>query len=96
MVKVMVKLYARLEELAGFNNLELEISGKPSLKDLLEKLGERFGTDFINVLESSSDEYGHYFSAILINDRDFKKLDGLKTELKENDLIRIIPPIFGG
>lgn len=96
MVKVVVKLYARLEELAGFSNLELEISGKPSLKDLLDRLGERFGTDFRNVLESPSDEYGHYSSAILINDRDFKKMDGLKTVLKENDVIRIIPPIFGG
>ena len=96
MVKVTVKLYARLMELAGFSNLELEMPGKPCLKDLLENLGERFGKDFKMVLASPSDEYGHYFAAILINDRDFKKLAGLKTELKENDIIRLIPPIFGG
>ena len=96
MVKVTVKLYARLIELAGSSNLELEMPEKPYLRDLLEKLGERFGTDFRNILASPSDEYGHYFLSILINDRDFKKLSGLKTELKENDVIRIIPPIFGG
>jgi molybdopterin converting factor small subunit len=83
-------------ELAGIGNLELEIPGKPRLQDLLERLSERFGTDFKNVLAVPSDEYGHYFLSILINDRDFKKIGGLKTELKENDVIRLIPPIFGG
>jgi len=96
MVKVTIKLYARLMELAGSSNLELEMPGKPCLKDLIEKLSERFGTHFKNALTGPSDEYGHYFLSILINDRDFNKLAGFKTELKENDVVKIIPPIFGG
>jgi hypothetical protein len=40
MVAVTVKLYARLMELASSSSarLELEMPGKPCLKDLLEKL----------------------------------------------------------
>jgi hypothetical protein len=71
MVAVTVKLYARLMELASSSSarLELEMPGKPCLKDLLEKLSERFGTHFKNVLTGPSDEYGHYFLSILISAR---------------------------
>jgi MoaD family protein len=95
-VKVRVRLYARLVELVGVSNLELEMPGKPRLKDLLKKLSERFGEDFHRVVTSPSDEYGHYFLAILINERDSTRLEGRETELKENDIIKIIPPILGG
>jgi len=96
MVKVNVRLYARLVELAGVSTLELEMPGKPRLKDLLKKLGERFGKDFHRVVTSSSDQYGLYFLAILINEKDSTMLEGRETELKENDIIRIIPPVCGG
>ena len=96
MVKVNVKLYSRLEELAGVSGLEIELPENPLLKDLLAMLSKQFGKDFETVVATPSAEYGHYLGVILINERESTRLNGLETELKENDTIRIIPPVSGG
>ena len=96
MVKVKVKLYARLADLAGVSDLELELPKKPRLKDLLEILAKRFGRDFQNVVTTPSDAYGHYLGVILINERESTRMSGLETALNENDIIKIIPPVSGG
>ena len=96
MVKVRVELYARLVELAGVNHLTLELPDKACLKDLLERLYQKFGKDFESVVTTPSAEYGHYLGVILINEREAMRLNNLETELKENDRIKIIPPVSGG
>ena len=96
MVRVKVILYERLVELAGVSYIELELPKKPRLKDLLETLGKKFGKDFENVVATPSDAYGNYLGVILINERESKRLNDLETELKENDVIRIVPPVSGG
>ena len=96
MVKVRVELCARLVELAGVNHLTVDLPNKACLKDLLERLCQRFGKDFEMVILTPSAEYGHYLGVILINEREAMRMNDLETELKENDRIKIVPPVSGG
>ncbi len=96
MIKVRIKLYARLADLAGVSDLKLELPEKARLRDLLETLYKRFGETFESVVTTPSAEYGHYIGVILINERESSRLSGADTELGENDVVRIIPPVSGG
>ena len=65
------------------------------LGDLLASLSKRYGPGFRYwVLEEDGRLSEH--SIVLVNGRDARDLDGLKTALKPDDIIAIFPPVAGG
>ena len=92
MSNVTVKLFANLRELANTRELKVEAS---TVEEVLKKLIEKFGAEFKKELfvdeNKIRDEY-----LLLVNGKNFEFLDGLKTKLKENDVIAILPPVGGG
>jgi len=92
MSTVTVKLFANLRELAGTRELKVEASTiEEVLKKLIEKLGESFRKELFAEENKIRDEY-----LLLLNGKNFEFLDGLKTKLKDNDVIAILPPVGGG
>ena len=92
MAAVTVKLFANLRELAGVREITIDAS---TVEEALNKLIERFGEEFKKELFVEDykirDEY-----LLLLNGKNFEFLDGLKTELNDNDVIAILPPVGGG
>lgn len=63
------------------------------ISDLLQVLENRYGQNFINVFY---EENGKLKFQIILNGRNIFLLDGLKTELKDEDHIFFLPPTCGG
>ena len=92
MSTVTVKLFANLRELAGTRELKVEASTiEEVLKKLIEKFGDPFKKELFVEENKIRDEY-----LLLANGKNFEFLDGLKTKLKDNDVIAILPPVGGG
>ncbi len=96
-MKVKVKYFTTLRELAGSSEEEIELRNGETLEDLIDKIASRYGREAQEYLYSKKEKReidpSIYF---LINGVNYRTLSGLKTKLKDGDIIAIIPPIGGG
>jgi len=94
-VKVTVKLFTALRELAGKGEITVETNDKLTVETLLHKLKERYGKEFEEyVYDENGDVKG--FLQFLVNGKSIETFDGLKTKLKDGDTVAILPPVGGG
>ncbi len=96
LVRLKVKLYSGLQEIASASELDVELEGERTvLLSVLQKLCQMFGPLFSN---NFFDEKGEYkgFCIITVNGMDMRRLSGLETEVSQGDSIDIIPPASGG
>jgi nascent polypeptide-associated complex subunit alpha len=80
---VKVKVYSTLREICG---KEFEIDAG-SVKELLSLSCKKYGKDFKKQVRSAS---------LLVNGKNISYLQGLKTPLKKDDEVSILPPAAGG
>jgi molybdopterin synthase sulfur carrier subunit len=94
-LKVTVKLFTTLRELAGKGEVTVETNNKLTVATLLRKLEERYGEEF---REYVYDENGNVkgFLQFLVNGKSVETFQGLKTRLKDGDTVAILPPVGGG
>ncbi len=92
-MKIKVEFFATLREVLGMSSIEIECEGT-TIEDILNLLLEKFGS----VLEDIIFERGRLkeMVKILLNGKDIRGLNGLKTELRDGDCVSIFPPIAGG
>lgn len=92
-MRIIVKAFATLREiLGGTGMLYLELPDGLTIGDLLEKLGERYGSRLdVDRLVGENQNV-----KILVNGREITYLDGLKTGLRDGDSVAFIPPVAGG
>lgn len=85
MVKVKVKYFSLLRDYTGRVEEEIELEDKPRLKDLLDKIAEKYPD--LKLLSDDSVP-----AIALVNG---KYVDG-NHELKDGDEIALMPPASGG
>ncbi len=94
-MKVTVKFFTTLREIVGKPQEQIELSEATTVNELLQQLGERYGTKFTRyVYNEKGTVQGHLH--FLINGKSITTQQGLKTKLKENDILAILPPVGGG
>jgi molybdopterin synthase catalytic subunit len=81
-VKVTIKLFARLRELAGAGTLEREVADQATISDLLQNLQ----AEFPRLVEASSR------TIISVN----KEFASPETRLSDGDEVAFFPPVSGG
>jgi molybdopterin synthase sulfur carrier subunit len=92
-LRIIVKAFATLREIFGGTGiLYLELPEGSTIKDLLEKLREQYGSN----LDVSGFVDENPSVKILVNGREITYLDGLGTRLRDGDSIAFIPPVAGG
>lgn len=92
MLKVKVKYFTTLCELAGRTEEELMMNDCSTLIDLIKIIASKYGReayDYIYEKRTGKVDPSIYF---LINGKDSRILSGLHTKLKNSDVIAIIPP----
>lgn len=91
-MRVRVKVFADLRERLGWREREVELSSG-LVEELLQEVLRGIGG-----LEALSDRRGGLRQGykVMVNGRDIDFLQGLKTPLKEGDLVVLFPPIAGG
>jgi len=91
-----VKYFTTLRELAGTREEEFEVNEGSSLAELLERVILNYGEaayNYMHVKKSGKIDPSIQF---LVNGVSTHNLHDLETELKDGDIVAIIPPIGGG
>ena len=95
-MKVRVRYFTTLRELAGFSEEELEVGDVSTLTDLVRRIAEKYGEEASSYLYV--DETGNIDPTMqfLVNGVSIRSLQGFKTRLADGDIVAVIPPIGGG
>ena len=96
-MRVKVRYFTTLRELAGRAEEELVIKEGSTLADLIEEVASKYGKEAREYLYHRGKlERAYQAVYFLINGKNSKVLSGLKTRLRDGDVVAIIPPIGGG
>jgi molybdopterin synthase sulfur carrier subunit len=94
-MKVTVKFFTTLREIVGEPQKQIELPEAVTVDELLRQLGEKYGEKFTSyIYDDKGMVRGHLH--FLINGKSITTQQGLKTKLKENDILAILPPVGGG
>lgn len=95
-VKISLRLFTTLRELAGKGEETLEFAEKSvTVKEVLEELVRHHGKSFKDHLYNEKGYVQEYLQ-ILVNGKSVRLLAELETRLKEGDELAIVPPVGGG
>jgi len=95
-VKVSVRLFTTLRELAGKGEKTLEFDTKTVIvKDVLETLVKLHGKAFRDYLFDEKKKVREHLQ-LLVNGKSVSLLEELDTQLKDGDQVAIVPPVGGG
>ncbi|KAA8923140.1 ubiquitin-like small modifier protein 1 [Thermoplasma sp.] len=89
---VIVRYYATLRPIT--KKKEETFNGIKKVSDLLEKLKAEYGNEFVKQMYDGDNLFKNVI--ILINGNNITSLNGLETELKDEDKIDLFPPVAGG
>ena len=95
MFELKVNFLSLLEDLIGFDSVNIILDENSTVKDMLEKLTQKFGMKFQRNILNSTNELNKYI-ILGINGKDIRSLDNLNTIIGENDEISFLPAIAGG
>ncbi len=95
MFELKVNFLSLLEDLIGFDSVIIFLDENSTVKDMLEKLTQKFGKKFQRNILNSTNELNKYI-ILGINGKDIRSLDNLNTAIGENDEISFLPAIAGG
>jgi len=82
---VRIRLYGQARQLAGSEEVSIEIEGQARLEDVLR-----------GILKGETVAPSKYLQAILVNGRNCIFMEGLDTPIHDGDLIEILPMVSGG
>jgi len=97
-LKVIIKFFTSLREITGKREEPLEFLGneKATVETALSALSKEHGKPFDDYVYSAKTHEAKGFLQFLINGKSASTLNGLQTELKDGDLLAILPPVGGG
>jgi sulfur-carrier protein len=97
-MQVKVRFFTSLREIIGAREKTLSFpEGKEVTVDVvLKALAEKCGTPFQDYVYNSGTTEPKGFLQFLVNGNSTSTLSGLQTELREGDVLAILPPVGGG
>jgi molybdopterin synthase sulfur carrier subunit len=97
-LEVKVRFFTNLREIVGKREETLTFQpGKAVTVDLaLKTLSKKYGAPFTNYLYEAKTEQPKGFLQFLVNGTSTQTLNGFQTELKDGDVLAILPPVGGG
>ena len=94
-MRVAIRMFGALKVEIGSRQIDLELGlTRATVGDLPAILGARYGEQVSKLLHGKEDSFDCL--RVLINGQDHMVLQGLETELKEGDIITLLPPLSGG
>jgi molybdopterin synthase sulfur carrier subunit len=97
-LQVSVRFFTSLREIANKKEETLKFpeGEKVTVDTVLKKLAQRYGKRFAEYVYDGKTGEVRGFLQFLINGRSVTALNGLQTELKDGDVLAILPPVSGG
>jgi MoaD family protein len=91
-IRVTVKVFGALRDLHGTDARCLGLPGNASLEDLMVQLSEEVAELVAKLRAGLVDGYIH----VLVNGRNARFLDSMRTLLHDGDVVAFLPPLGGG
>jgi molybdopterin synthase sulfur carrier subunit len=97
-VEVKVRFFTNLREIVNKREETLTFTaGEMVTVDLvLKMLSQKYGTPFVEYVYNGKTGQPKNFLQFLVNGTSTSTLNGLETELKDGDVLAILPPVGGG
>ncbi len=97
-MQVSVRFFTSLREIIGKREETLQFpqDKKATIDAVLKTLVQRHGKRFVEYVYDTKTNKVKGFLQFLINGKSATTLNGLQTELKDGDVLAILPPVGGG
>ncbi len=95
-MKITIRFLGAVQEATGSDYLNIELFSGKVLKDLINKLDSMYGSDFREKVLDSKAENINRTVTILLNGKNILAQDGLNTEIRDGDIVVILPAAVGG
>ena len=97
-MEVKVRFFTNLREIVGKREETLSFANdkKVTVDLVLKTLSEKYGAPFTEYVYNGKTGQPKGFLQFLVNGNSTSTLNGLKTDLKEGDVLAILPPVGGG
>jgi molybdopterin synthase sulfur carrier subunit len=97
-MKIKIRLFTTLREIANKreDTLSFREDQKVTVSMVLKTLAEKYGKAFVDYVYDNKTAKVKSFLQFLVNGTSTSTLDGLETELKDGDVLAILPPVGGG
>ena len=94
-MKITVQFLGNIREITGTREQAFDIS-EPTVQALVDRMTEEYGDGFRRTLIDTSTGKVSSSVVIALNGVDVDALEGVKTILKDGDIVAIFPPVAGG
>ena len=97
-MEVKVRFFTSLREIVNKREQTLTFTEgeKVTVDVVLKALSQKYGKPFIEYVYNGKTGQPKNFLQFLINGTSTSTLNGLETELKDGDVLAILPPVGGG
>ena len=97
-MQISVRFFTSLREIVNKKEETLEFPDgeKVTVGKVLEILAQRHGKDFAEYVYDAKTREVRGFLQFLLNGKSASTMRGLQTELKDGDVLAILPPVGGG
>jgi molybdopterin synthase sulfur carrier subunit len=97
-MRVSVRFFTSLREIVEKKEEPLEFPDNDiiTVNKVLADLSQRYGNKFIDYVYDTKTRQVRGFLQFLVNGRSASTLNGLQTELRDGDVLAILPPVGGG
>ena len=97
-MRVSVRFFTSLREITNKREEALNFpeSEKVTVDKVLRTLAKRHGRDFLEYVYDAKTGDAKGFLQFLVNGKSASTLDGFQTEMKDGDVLAILPPVGGG
>ena len=97
-MEVKVRFFTSLREIVNKREetLTFPAEEKVTVNTALKTLTQKYGSPFAEYVYDGKTAQPKSFLQFLVNGKSTEALDGLETQLKEGDVLAILPPVGGG
>ena len=97
-MRVSVRFFTSLREIVEKKEEPLEFPDNDiiTVDKVLANLSQRYGSKFVDYVYDAKTRQVRGFLQFLVNGKSASTLKGLQTELKDGDVLAILPPVGGG
>ncbi len=93
---VKVQYLGQIRVIANRNEEELQIPSNAMVKELLQKLSDMYGKDFVSEVFQEDGKNLRDDLTVAVNGMAIRQLDYLNTRLNQNDIVTLFPIFPGG
>lgn len=94
-LRITVQFLGNIREITGTREQAFDIA-EATVQALVERMTGEYGDDFKRTLIHTSTGKVSSSVVIVLNGVDIEALKGVKTNLKDGDIVAIFPPVAGG